>query len=81
MTYLLKETDVQRCKVFSAAFFPKPWYTHLPGIPWLHCSISCLFDNDTFPGEKKHEKLAPKLSEVVSPSPLMVGQCWLCTPC
>ena len=30
---------------------------------------------------KKHEKLAPKLSEVVSPSPLMVGQCWLCTPC
>ena len=30
---------------------------------------------------KKHEKLAPKLSEVVSPSPLMIGQCWLCTPC
>ena len=30
---------------------------------------------------KKHEKLAPKFSEVVSPSPLMIGQCWLCTPC
>ena len=30
---------------------------------------------------KKHEKLARKLSEVVSPSLLMVGQCWLCTPC
>ena len=55
------------------------------GTPTWH-SLASLFHFMSFrqwhlPWEKKHEKLAPELSEIISPSPLMGGQCWLCTPC